>query len=202
MPLIPSGSPVSRDALRQRLRAARRELSPATRAAAAQAAARIVSGLPQFRAAQRVAAYIAMDAELDPAPLIALAWSAGKQVYLPALLPDDHGPLVFQPYTAAALLKPNRLGIPEPDLPLANATLPMDMDLVLAPLVGFDRAGRRLGMGGGFYDRSFAFLKDGARKRPVLIGLAYECQRVEALDEASWDVPLAAVATEQQFYPV
>ena len=193
---------MSRDRLRQRLRAARRALSPDARRQAAAAAAAILANLPQFHAARRVAAYVAVDGELDPAPLIAAAWTAGKQVYLPALPPDDHGPLAFQLYTAETRLLPNRLRIPEPDAPLASAISAMELDLVLAPLVGFDAEGRRLGMGGGFYDRSFAFLKDGRTQRPVLIGLAYECQRVAELDEASWDVPLTAVVTEQHYYAI
>src|SRR5579872_7497702 len=105
---------MSRDSLRQRLRAARRALPPDERRQAAAAAAAILAALPQFRVARRIAAYIAMDGELDPAPFIAAAWAAGKQAYLPVLLPDDHGPLAFQPYTAGTPLKPNRLRIPEP----------------------------------------------------------------------------------------
>jgi 5-formyltetrahydrofolate cyclo-ligase len=193
---------MSRDSLRQRLRAVRRALTPAERRQAADKAAAILTGLPQFHAARRIAAYVAMDGELDPAPLIAAARAAGKQVYLPALPPDDQGPLAFQLYVADTRLVPNRLRILEPDAPLTAAISATELDLVLAPLVGFDMSGRRLGMGGGFYDRTFAFLKDGRITQPLLIGLAYECQRVTELDEASWDVPLKAVVTEQQFYAI
>ena len=191
---------MKRDELRRHMRGLRADLPAPTRHAAAEAAAAILTALPLYRAARRIAVYVAVDGELDPEPLVRQARAAGKEVYLPVLPPSNNRPLVFLPYAADTVLRPNRYRIPEP-APTADASLaPVELDLVLAPLVAFDARGERLGMGGGFYDRSFAFLKEARTPRPVLIGYAYECQRVDALDKAEWDVPLKGVVTEQQFH--
>ena len=191
---------MKRDDLRRHMRGLRAGLSPAERRAAAETAARTLTASAQYRDARRIAVYVAVDGELDPEPLVALARAAGKEVYLPVLPPSNNRPLVFLPYAADTVLRPNRYRIPEP-APTAEAPLaPVELDLVLAPLVAFDMRGERLGMGAGFYDRSFAFLKQTRTPHPALIGYAYECQRVEMLDAADWDVPLAGVVTEQRFY--
>lgn len=191
---------MKRDELRRHMRGLRAALPPVERRAAAVAAAGIVTGLLQYRDARRIAVYMAVDGELDPEPLVALARAAGKQMYLPVLPPSNNRPFVFLPYAADSVLRPNRYRIPEP-LPVPEETLaPVELDLVMAPLVAFDTRGQRLGMGGGFYDRSFAFLKEARAPHPALIGYAYECQKVEMLEPADWDVPLAGVVTEQQFY--
>jgi 5-formyltetrahydrofolate cyclo-ligase len=187
-----------RDDLRRRLRDARRGLVPQVRRAAAEAAAAHVLALPVYKHARRVAAYMAVDAELDPEPFIGRARADGKEVYLPVLAGEQF--LHFQAYAAGTPLRPNRYRIPEPVNDPKTALRPAYLDLVLAPLVAFDVRGHRLGMGGGYYDRSFAFLKDARAKGPALIGLAYECQKLAALPAESWDVPLVGVATEQQFY--
>jgi len=193
---------MTRDDLRRDMRSLRTALSPAARRAAAEAAAAIASALPAYRDARRIGVYLAVDAELDPEPLVRVARAAGKEVYLPVLPPSDGLPFTYLPYSAGAALRPNRFRIPEP-LPEAGAALaPVELDFVLAPLVAFDIRGRRLGMGGGYYDRSFAFLNAARAPRPLLVGYAYECQKVAALQAESWDVPLAGVVTEQHFYAI
>ena len=120
------------------------------------------------------------------------AWSRKREVFLPVL----HGSsLFFSRFTERSVLIPNRFGIPEPaDEPLLR---PSAMDVVIAPLVAFDESGNRLGMGGGFYDRSFRFLRYRRLwRRPRLVGFAFELQRVDHLDARAWDVPLDAVVTE------
>ena len=184
------------DALRQRLRTQRLHLSAAEQQAAALAAAHRLLETAEFVAASTVAGYWACRGELDPAPLLECAWAMGKAVYLPALAGDA---LQFAPYRPNAPLRRNRFQIPEPEVSPAEWLPPSALDLVLTPLVAFDLTGTRLGMGGGFYDRSFAFLRDPARSghRPRLVGLAYEFQRVEALVRQPWDVPLDAAVTEK-----
>ena len=180
------------------MRETRRSIPADERAAAATAAARVLTALDAWRDAERVAVYHPMDGELDPAPLTAAARAAGKQVYLPVLSVRDDEPMVFLPWSPDTSLAPNRYKIPEPvtGAPLAA----QELDLVLAPLVAFDLRGHRLGMGAGFYDRSFSFLRDARITRPLLLGFAYARQRVDALLAEPWDVPLAGVVTEQQFH--
>lgn len=191
---------MKRDELRRHMRGLRAGLSPELRRSAAEAAAGIAAATAPFHRARRIAVYIAVDAELDPEPLAALARAAGKEVYLPVLPPGNNAPLSFLPYAAGAALRPNRLRIPEPAPSAGAQVAPVELDLVLAPLVAFDAHGQRLGMGAGFYDRSFAFLKDARTPHPALIGYAYEVQQVPELAAEPWDVPLAGVVTEQQFH--
>ncbi|MFP5505451.1 MAG: 5-formyltetrahydrofolate cyclo-ligase [Gammaproteobacteria bacterium] len=197
----PKPDTAARRALRSELRAARRALSPVERRLAAEDCARRLIGHAAFRNARRIAAYLPADGELDTAPLIERAWEMGKQVYLPVLLPQGENRLWFARYTPDTPLHRNRFGIPEPDRAPHTRIAPLALDLVLAPLVGFDARGHRLGMGGGFYDRSFAYLLRHRRwLRPRLIGLAYDFQRLARLPAQAWDVPLHAVATERRIY--
>ncbi len=190
---MPSADPRT---LRKLIRARRRALRPAQQRAAARRLGRTVVASQSFRAARRIALYITADGEIDPAPICRAAWRRGKQVFLPVLHPLRHNCLIFVRYRESDRLLPNRFGIPEPTL-LRHSIAPWQLDLVLMPLVAFDAAGNRLGMGGGFYDRSFAVTK-ALRwpRRPRLCGLAYRLQRVAALPVNSWDVPLARVFTD------
>jgi 5-formyltetrahydrofolate cyclo-ligase len=190
---------MTRDALRQQMRAARRALTPEARRLASVAAALTLCNSPAYRDARRISVYAAMDGELDPTPFILRARSDGRELFLPVLPPKD-GPMSFRLYLPDAPLVTNRFGIREPVSAEGGRTA-KDMDLVVTPLVGFDLQGNRLGMGAGFYDRTFGFLKRMQTPRPLLIGYAYEFQKLDALGEEAWDVPLAGVATEQQFYP-
>lgn len=178
------------------MRERRRALASVQRQQAAGALAETVAGLAEFRDAAHVAVYMAMDGEIDPAPLVARAHESGKQIYLPVLVADT---LRFAAWHPDTLLYPNRFKIPEPRPQPDELRSPFELDLVLTPLVAFDARGHRLGMGGGYYDRSFAFLKAGMHK-PLLIGLAYEFQHLPSLSVEPWDVPLAGVATDCAFY--
>ncbi|MGH8370567.1 MAG: 5-formyltetrahydrofolate cyclo-ligase, partial [Gammaproteobacteria bacterium] len=165
----------------------------------ATALAGVIAELAEFRDARHLAVYMATDGEMDPQPLVARARAAGKQLYLPVLAAAAAGGLEFAAWQPETPLYPNRFKIPEPRPDPDTLCATTGLDLVLTPLVAFDAQGHRLGMGGGYYDRSFAFLKTGVRK-PLLIGLAYEFQRLPALNAEPWDVPLAGVATECGFY--
>ncbi|MBL8250419.1 MAG: 5-formyltetrahydrofolate cyclo-ligase [Candidatus Competibacter sp.] len=189
-----------RDGLRQRMREARRRLTAVERAEAAAAVARRVTGWPPFGAAARIAGYWACAGELDPQPLLAAAREAGKDVYLPIVVDAPSRGLRFAPYRPGCPLRPNRFSIPEPDVPSATWLMPEALELVLLPLVAFDATGVRVGMGGGFYDRSFAFLRDSddRGRRPWLLGLGYEFQKSPGpLAPEPWDVPLHAVVTDE-----
>lgn len=189
--------PVSRSALRSQMRSRRRALSAAEQRAAAAGLAQHLGHSHLFRRSRHVAFYLSNDGELDLSPLMQRAWSLGKVCYLPVITPGQR--LWFAPYAAGDALSLNRYGIPEPaTAPLISAR---QLDLILAPLVAFDRHGHRLGMGGGFYDRTLSFLRyRRAWRKPRLIGIAHELQRIPALEAAPWDVPLDAVATDHRLY--
>lgn len=144
--------------------------------------------------ARRFAAYLSNDGEPDLGLLLYRAAAMGKRAYLPAL----HGnSLWFLPMTSDLPMVENRFGIPEPGCHPGDRLKPYALDLVLVPLVAFDAAGSRLGMGGGYYDRSFAYLKHRSRwQRPRLIGVAFEFQRAETIPLRPWDVRLDGISTE------
>lgn len=153
---------------------------------------------PIFLQSHSVASYKAIQHEIDPSALIQKAWANKQNCYLPVLQGQQ---LLFCAYQANTFLKKNRFTIPEPLPSLDTCIAPQNIDLVLVPLVGFTEKGQRLGMGAGFYDRSFAFLLNSPRPvRPFLLGLAYEWQKLASFTEKSWDVPLNAVITEKQIY--
>lgn len=179
-----------RKTLRAQLRQARRALDAPTRLTAAETLAGQLLQLPFAPARGLVAGYWAGDGE------IALhRWQTqlppGVTYCLPLLAGDS---LRFAPWHPGQALTHNRYGIPEPDIALADALPAQAMALVVTPLVGFDRHCQRLGMGGGWYDRSFAFRLQHAAP-PWLVGAAFDCQQVAALAAADWDVRLDAVCT-------
>jgi len=154
--------------------------------------------VPQFMRARNVALYIANDGEIDPEPIIRQLWKMEKHCFLPVLRPDKRKDLWFVEYTPDALLTKNRFGIPEPDFRSQHRMSAQLLDVVLMPLVGFDRTGARLGMGGGFYDATFAFKQKKPSGKPALIGLAHACQQVDSLATDAWDIPLLAIATDKE----
>ncbi len=191
----------SRSEQRRQLRARRRALSEREQRQRSDALCRNLARQTLFRTCSRIAAYLPQDGEVETRALIELCWSRGKQVYLPVLIPFLDNRLWFARYRPDTRLVRNRFGIAEPEVVHRERIAVQALDLVLAPLVGFDRHGNRLGMGGGFYDRSFAFLLTRQHWcKPQLLGLAYEFQRLASLPRQPWDVPLTAVATDSGFY--
>lgn len=188
----------SRAPLRSQMRHRRRCLSKAERARCARGVVRVLLGSGLLWRSHRVACYLAEDGELDLAPLFPRLHAMGKLAYLPAL----HGRrLLFLPYGPGTPLVRNRFDIPEPDLPPAAACPPQALELVLVPLVAFDDDGNRLGRGGGYYDRTFAYLQHRRHWRtPPLLGVAYEFQRVAALPARPWDIPLQGAITERTLH--
>lgn len=179
-----------RDALRRELRARRRSLPAARRIAAAEALATRLLALPFLPAEGYVAGYWAMDGEIA-LHVLQLRLPPGLVYCLP-VLGDGH--LRFAPWRAGDPLVTNRYGIPEPDLAPDSLLDAERMALIVMPLVGFDDAGRRLGMGGGWYDRTLAFRRSQPAP-PFLVGVGFDEQRVDALDAADWDVAPDAICT-------
>ncbi len=192
---------LSRPALRRQLRQARRQLSPTQQRRAARNLYRQLAQHPIFRRARHIAFYLPNDGEIDPRPLMLEAQRRGKATYLPVLNAWPRTRMVFQRLMPNERLAPNRFGIAEPAFLPNRQRRIWTLDLVLMPLVGFDEDGGRLGMGGGFYDRSLAYR--GRRKnghKPTLLGLAHECQKVDRLPLEPWDVSLQATVTDQSWY--
>jgi len=188
-----------RKSLRFSMRDRRRALSVEEQREASLALSEHLAAHRLFHLAQRIAFYLPNDGEIDLGYLIEYAWQQNKHCYLPVLGPRNGRRMWFLPYRSDTQLTPNRFGIPEPIHSRRDRLFsPMSLDLVLMPLVAFDHAGNRVGMGGGFYDRTFGFRRYRRHwQRPWLLGTAYEFQQVEQIDGAAWDVPLDGIVTEQ-----
>ncbi len=194
-------APLSRPQLRRMLRNARRALTPSEQRRAAIGLYRQLAQHPLFRRAKHISLYLPTDGEIDPRLLLRAAQRRGKATYLPVLSAWPRTKMVFQRVSPREKLAPNRFGILEPRVNVGRQRKVWALDLVLLPLVGFDDAGGRLGMGGGFYDRSLAYLaRRSSWRKPTLLGLAHECQKVERLAQASWDVPLNGTVTDRRWY--
>ncbi|EPJ55676.1 MAG: hypothetical protein OFPI_02860 [Osedax symbiont Rs2] len=191
----------ARQQLRRQMRSARKALSTEQQQAAAASLLKHLRKLECFNSAEHIALYLASDGEIDPLSVIDYCWEKGKQVYLPVLDPNLHNQLLFVHYDQNTPMCRNKYDISEPASPYQKSIPATDLDLVLLPLVAFDDKGNRMGMGGGYYDRSFAFMMDDAagsadKKVPVLIGLAHQLQQVDELPVESWDIPLSGIASE------
>ena len=195
--MIPAAA--NRRELRQELRARRRALAAAARHTAAGKLAGLLAELACYRSAVHIAAYASVEGEMDPEPFMQKAHGEGKRLYVPRLSAEHTKILQFIGWKPGMPMRPNRIGIPEPANDGNTMIAPEKLDLVLVPLVAFDRQGRRLGTGGGYYDRTFAFLKGGAT-RPLLLGLGYEFQRLDHIDPEPWDVPLNGAVSDRGVY--
>ncbi len=185
-------APHTKAELRNALRQRRHSLSPSQQAAASAALVQSVTQLPAWTDARHIALYLPQDGEIATGPLNAAARGQGMLVYLPVV--TDADTLQFARWDSGTGLVENRYGIPEPPAEAARLT-PGELDIVLIPLVGWDNYGNRLGMGGGYYDRTLSGQRDA-----LLVGLAHECQCVEKLPRESWDVPMDYIATDAALY--
>ncbi|AKC86210.1 5-formyltetrahydrofolate cyclo-ligase [Pseudoxanthomonas suwonensis] len=181
-----------RATLRRELRQRRRELPAAARIAAAESLAQRILALPFLPREGYVAGYWALDGEIG-LHVLQLRLPPGLVYCLPVLHGDDT--LRFAPWRAGDPLVTNRYGIPEPDVEPASGLRAEELALAVMPLVGFDARGQRLGMGGGWYDRSFAF-RSGRAAPPWLVGAGFAVQQVPALEAAAWDIVPDAICTE------
>lgn len=196
---------MQRQELRRDMRQRRLELTQDERTKAALSVCEIVKNIGLIEHHAQIGFYLAHGGEMDPAGLVSYAWKLNKTCYLPKLEGDTACPMRFAPYEPQSGLKPNRFGIAEPDCENSELITGELLDIVFIPLVAFDIKGNRIGMGQGFYDRTFAGhgekihrTAETRRLHPLLIGLAYRFQQVDALEAEPWDVPLDAVVTENE----
>jgi 5-formyltetrahydrofolate cyclo-ligase len=181
-------------ALRKALRAKRRSLSATDHERRSSQAAKAVSRLPMFKSGARIAIYLPFDREADTTALIAAARRRGVRLFVPVVSDRRHGRLRFYPLRGKTRRGAFGIAVPERRM---HPVAPLWFDAVVVPLVGIDASGRRLGMGGGFYDRALAFRR---RRRywsgPRLVGFGFDCQRTESSFAESWDLRLDSLATE------
>jgi 5-formyltetrahydrofolate cyclo-ligase len=185
-------TPLDKSALRARLRSLRRRLAAAAPDAALTAAGRLpLERLPRF---SLFSGYQALGAEMDARPLMARLAETGAAAALPYAAHRDE-PLTFRRWAPDAALAPDAFGIPAPAV--GEAVAP---DLVIAPLLAFDRKGGRLGQGAGHYDRTLANLR--ALKPVFVLGLGYAGQEVAEIPLEAHDQRLDAILTETEYIEV
>jgi 5-formyltetrahydrofolate cyclo-ligase len=173
-------------------------VTPEQRSAAGEAARQLFITNPLFDTSESIACYFSQDDEFDCTPLIQEIWRCGKKCYLPVLSSERKKELEFIAYRPRDPLRLNRYKIFEPEKG-ARVTA-KELQLVIVPLVAFDEYGHRVGMGGGYYDCTFAFKRERKASMPYLLGLGYELQKTSALPAHVWDVLLDGVLTEKKVY--
>ena len=137
-----------------------------------------------------ISAYAAIGEEADPAPLLDLLRSKGHPIALPRVVKKGET-LAFHRYERGAPLVPGVFGLSQPAKDWPEAT----PDVLVVPLLAFDRRGRRLGYGGGFYDRTLATLR--ASRNILAVGFAFAGQEVPDVPHRESDEPLDWIVTEE-----
>ncbi len=229
LPVTKAGKRVSdtflRNQLRRTMREARDKINLVERDKAAQDVAAVLIHSKLFKQAQHIACYLSINSEMETKYILEAIWRANKKCYLPILSIAKKGFLHFGKYTKESQLIRNQFNIPEPQCIKGHCDIPSQLDLVIMPLVAFDKHGNRLGTGAGYYDRTFAFKKSNnissspfdlesassrdllvpakdneagiAGSSPILCGLAFSSQESEQIDSEDWDVKCNYVLTEQ-----
>jgi 5-formyltetrahydrofolate cyclo-ligase len=191
---------LNRAEIRETVRKKRNALSNKQQKLAANQCKVNLSQLLKPKKQLKIAIYLTNDGELDTSLIINNLWQQNQAVYLPVLHPFKAGYLLFQKYEKNSPMSVNRYGIFEPKLNCSHICPVNELDIIFTPLVAFDDRGNRLGMGGGFYDRTLARLYNEAWQKPHLIGIAHNCQKVALLPSENWDVPLKTILTPEKIY--
>ena len=186
--------------LRNTLRTYRQQRTPAQQQQASEQCCATLMATSLWQQSQHIAFYLTHDGEINPEFALLAAHKAGKTCYLPVLHPQQKKILLFLRYQPGDPLIPNAYGIPEPEFSSNRIFLTWKLEVACVPLVAFDDTGTRLGMGQGYYDRTFAYLKQNPQLTPTLVGLAYHEQQQPHLTRESWDVPLHTIITETTLY--
>lgn len=188
-----------RQQLRQQLQRQRQALNQQQREQAGVQVAQQLRALPEFNQAGMIASFASFGGEL-PTYAIHQQLTSSQRLALPVLHPAEANHLLFLEVTDATVWRQNRYGINEPEL-RADKVVPLaQIDLMLVPLVGFDRSGQRLGMGGGYYDRTLVAWHQGQLPHLLTVGIGYDFQLLDELPHEDWDVPLNMVITPSRLW--
>ncbi|OGT49725.1 MAG: 5-formyltetrahydrofolate cyclo-ligase [Gammaproteobacteria bacterium RIFCSPHIGHO2_12_FULL_41_15] len=183
-----------KQALRKILRQRRTNLSDIDRKNFSLDIAKKLYEQKSWQIATKIGFFFSQHSEVQTASIIKHGLEQNKLCYLPVLSEQQ---ITFHAYRSGETLIKNRFNISEPNALTAPKINPNELDIILMPLIGFDERCNRLGQGGGYYDRCLQDLKN---RRPILIGLAFECQKTGSIPTESWDIPVNYIITEQNLY--
>lgn len=202
-----------RNEIRQSLRAKRQSLSDIEQQQFSNDLLAQLSAREDINSAKNIAIYLANDSELDAMPFIKWCWQKNKNIYLPVIHPFSRGHLLFLHYDENSTMTKNSYGILEPKLDIRLIKNIGEIDIMFTPLVAFDQTGNRLGMGGGFYDRTLSswykqYRLDNEQRsaqqkqltKPYPIGLAHDIQLIADIPSELWDIPLPEIITPTKQY--
>jgi len=191
-----------RQSIRQKIRSKRNALGQRYQQIAASTLLIKLIKHSRIQSANNIALYLTNDGELDLQPFIQWCWQQNKTVYLPVVHPFSKGHLLFIRYSSGSIMTTNKYGIQEPKLDVRQIITTQQLDIIFTPLVAFDSSGARIGMGGGYYDRTLAqwhqrYLIE-KQSKPYPIGIAHDCQQVVTVPTEFWDIPLPEIITPSQ----
>jgi len=191
-----------RQSIRQNIRAKRNTLSSTSQNTASSTLLKKLTQHSKIQSADSIALYLTNDGELDLQPFINWCWQQDKAVYLPVVHPFAKGHLLFLRYCSDSVMTINKYGINEPKLDVRYIISTQQLDVIFTPLVAFDQSGARIGMGGGYYDRTLAqwYQRSLIKKqsKPYPIGIAHDCQQISKVPTEIWDIPLPEIITPTQ----
>lgn len=183
-----------RQILRKKLRAKRNALSSLQQKQAANDLSTHILQAGILNGATSIALYLANDGEIATEGIISTCWQSNIRTTLPVLHPFCAGRLLFLQYHQTTTMVCNKYGIPEPTLAVTAVVPKTQLDIIFVPLTGYDARGNRIGMGGGYYDRTLASLN---RTQTKIIGLAHHCQQVDLIPTDNWDIPLDMIVSDK-----
>ncbi|MBL4899254.1 MAG: 5-formyltetrahydrofolate cyclo-ligase [Colwellia sp.] len=189
----------NRASIRQLLNTKRKALGTIFQNKAAEALLLILKNDIAVKKAKHIALYLANSGELDLQPFIHWCWQQNKEIYLPIVHPFSKGHLLFLRYDNNSTMVVNQYNIEEPKLDVRDIKPIQQLDIMITPLVAFDSTGARIGMGGGYYDRTLAKwykqYSHNKQNKPAVIGVAHDCQQITKVPHETWDVPLPKIIT-------
>jgi len=186
----------SKTILRRKLRSTRSTLPASVRNRHDAAIVQYLLQLVKSQGTGSIACYWPFNGEPDITPVYKPLIADGYELALPVISEGNDHTMVFHSWRADTELETNRYGIFEPQ---KTASIPLSsFDMLIMPLVGYDRFGNRLGMGSGYYDRCLESLRDSSA--PLRVGIAYSLQEIEPLDVNEWDIPLHGIVNERGWF--